>query len=312
MTEQSNPPSRVLSSPALGLVWFGASVSLAEILTGTFFAPLGLQQGVAAIIVGHVIGCVLFFLVALISARTGKSAMETVRISFGRFGSIIFSVANVIQLVGWTAIMVASGAAAAAFLVPIWGLAGWSVIIGALIIVWIAIGMKNMSRVQSIASLTLFVLTLVASFAVFGSTGADAGASGAESLSFGAAVELAVAMPLSWLPVAGDYLRAARNPRGGTVASTLAYFFGSCWMFVIGLGLSLFAGTDDLAAVLASSGLGLAGILVVVFSTVTTTFLDAGIGGRFGFRHLPAHQRQGVRRGCRSAGHAHGHRGAGG
>lgn len=50
-------------------------------------------------------------------------------------------------------------------------------------------------------------------------------------------------------------------------------------MFAIGLGLALFAGTDDLAAVLASAGLGVAGILVVVFSTVTTTFLDAESAG---------------------------------
>ena len=27
-----------------GLIWFGAGVSLAEILTGTYFAPLGFQK----------------------------------------------------------------------------------------------------------------------------------------------------------------------------------------------------------------------------------------------------------------------------
>jgi putative hydroxymethylpyrimidine transporter CytX len=268
----------MLSAPALGLVWFGASVSLAEILTGTFFAPLGFAQGTLAIIVGHVIGCVLFWLVSLIAARTGSSAMETVRISFGRLGSIIFSVANVIQLVGWTAIMVASGAAAAAFLVPMLGEGAWCLIIGALIIVWIALGMKNMSRVQSIASIALFALTLLASVVVFGGAGTEGGAV-SEPLSFGAAVELAVAMPLSWLPVAGDYTRAAKRPIAGTTASTIAYFFGSCWMFIIGLGMTILSGSDDIAGVLASAGLGIAGILVVVFSTVTTTFLDAESAG---------------------------------
>ena len=29
-----------------GLIWFGAGVSLAEILTGTYFAPLGFQKGI--------------------------------------------------------------------------------------------------------------------------------------------------------------------------------------------------------------------------------------------------------------------------
>ena len=38
-----------------GLIWFGAGVSLAEILTGTYFAPLGFQKGIWAIIIGHII-----------------------------------------------------------------------------------------------------------------------------------------------------------------------------------------------------------------------------------------------------------------
>ena len=30
-----------------GLIWFGAGVSIAEILTGTYLAPLGFQRGLA-------------------------------------------------------------------------------------------------------------------------------------------------------------------------------------------------------------------------------------------------------------------------
>lgn len=44
-----------------GLIWFGAAVSIAEILTGTYFAPLGFGRGFLAIVIGHVIGCDLFF-----------------------------------------------------------------------------------------------------------------------------------------------------------------------------------------------------------------------------------------------------------
>ena len=61
-----------------GLIWFGAAVSIAEILTGTYFAPLGFGRGLAAIIIGHIIGCALLFAAGLIGGRTGRSAMETV------------------------------------------------------------------------------------------------------------------------------------------------------------------------------------------------------------------------------------------
>lgn len=270
--------TRILSTSMLSLIWFGAAVSLAEILTGTFFAPLGLEQGLLAIVVGHLIGGTLFFLVAYASAATGKSAMEVVRRSFGRGGASLFAGANVVQLVGWTAIMIASGAAAAQLLVPALGFAGWAVVIGALIVLWIAIGVKSMSRVQAAAAVLLFALTLVASSVVFGAGSAPLPLAD-DSLSFGAAVELAAAMPLSWLPVVGDYTRSAKRPLPATVGTTLAYTLGSCWMFAIGLGCTLFAGSDDIAAVLGQTGLGVAGIIIVVFSTVTTTFLDAQSAG---------------------------------
>ena len=55
-----------------GLIWFGAGVSIAEILTGTYLAPLGMAKGVAAILLGHLIGCCMMFAAGLIGARTGK------------------------------------------------------------------------------------------------------------------------------------------------------------------------------------------------------------------------------------------------
>ena len=50
-----------------GLIWFGAGVSLAEILTGTAFAPLGMAKGFAAILLGHIIGCAMMLLAGLIA-----------------------------------------------------------------------------------------------------------------------------------------------------------------------------------------------------------------------------------------------------
>ncbi|MBS6560938.1 MAG: cytosine permease, partial [Clostridiales bacterium] len=95
------------------LIWFGAAVSIAEIITGTYFAPLGFQKGILAIIIGHIIGCTMLFLSGIIGAKTRKSAMETVKISFGQNGSLLFSTLNVLQLLGWTAIMIYDGSLAA-------------------------------------------------------------------------------------------------------------------------------------------------------------------------------------------------------
>ena len=55
-----------------GLIWFGAAVSIAEILTGTYFAPLGFSKGLFAILLGHLIGCTIHFLADLIVGLFGK------------------------------------------------------------------------------------------------------------------------------------------------------------------------------------------------------------------------------------------------
>ena len=55
-----------------GLIWFGAGVSIAEILTGTYLADLGFGKGLLAIIVGHIIGCTMLFLSGLIGGKVKK------------------------------------------------------------------------------------------------------------------------------------------------------------------------------------------------------------------------------------------------
>ncbi len=260
-----------------GLIWFGAGVSLAEILTGTAFAPLGFQKGIQAIIIGHIIGCTMLFLAGVIGGKTRRSAMETVKMSFGQNGGVFFSFLNVLQLVGWTAIMIYDGALAADGVLNT-GRWVWCLVIGALIIVWILVGITNLGKINTIAMAALFILTLVLCKVIFFS-GAAGNVDTSEAMSFGAAVELAVAMPLSWLPLISDYTREAEEPVKATAVSAVVYGIISCWMYVIGMGAAIYTGEYDIAQIMVKAGLGIAGLLIIVFSTVTTTFLDAYSAG---------------------------------
>ena len=259
------------------LIWFGAGVSIAEILTGTYFSSLGFGRGLAAILVGHVIGCVMLFLAGVIGGTSRKSAMETTKSSFGSKGGLLFAILNVLQLVGWTAIMIYDGALAAdgIFSAGRWV---WCLIIGLLIIVWILIGITNLGKLNTVAMVLLFLLTIVLCRVIFFSGNVITTVPD-DSLSFGAAVELAVAMPLSWLPLISDYTREAKEPVKATAVSTVVYGLVSCWMYIIGMGASLFTGESDIAQILLKAGLSIAGLLIIVFSTVTTTFLDAYSAG---------------------------------
>ena len=259
-----------------GLIWFGAAVSIAEITTGTYFAPLGFSKGLLAVFIGHIIGCSMLFLSGVIGGKMRRSAMESTKMSFGSKGALLFSVLNIIQLVGWTAIMIFDGAQAVNGIFDI-GSWVWCLIIGALIALWILIGVKNLGRVNTVAMAALFILTIILSFLIFGK-GSVLNISG-EGMSFGAAVELSVAMPLSWLPLISDYTREAERPVKATAASAITYGLVSCWMYIIGMGTAIFTSESDVAQIMLKAGLGIGGLLIVVFSTVTTTFLDAYSAG---------------------------------
>jgi len=261
-----------------GLIWFGAGVSLAEILTGTYFAPLGFGKAMAAILLGHFIGGIMMFAAGMIGAKERRSAMETVKMSFGEKGSLLFAILNVLQLIGWTSIMIYDGALAADGLLHT-GLWIWALVIGALIILWIVIGLTNLGKLNTIAMTALFILSLILFKVIFFGTAVAGPIVDDGSLTFGAAVELAVAMPLSWLPLISDYTREAEKPFAATLVSVLTYSVVSIFMYMIGMGAAIFTGEYDIAQIMVKTGLGVVGLLIIVFSTVTTTFLDAYSAG---------------------------------
>ena len=259
-----------------GLIWFGAGVSLAEIVTGTFVAPLGMKNGLISIVFGHVIGCILLFLAGLIGGREKKSSMESAGIAFGNKGNILFALLNVLQLVGWTGIMIYDGAVSAKGILDL-PIFIWAIIIGGLIVIWIIAGLKDLGKISVIVMAALFILTIILSVVIFRNP--DGAHSISDKITFGAAVELSVAMPLSWFPVISDYTKDAKNPFAATLTSSVVYGMVSMWMFVIGMGASIFARTGDISQIMLKSGLGAVGLIIIVTSTVTTTFLDAFSAG---------------------------------
>lgn len=270
-----------LSNFSQFLLWFGAAVSIAEILTGALIAPLGLKRGIIAIFIGHIIGGIIFYAAGFIGAKSKLSAIESTRISFGKYGSYLFSILNIMQLLGWTAVMIINGAKAfdvgTKYIMNFQNEILWCILIAILIAIWIIVGVSNLSKINIVAVGALFVFTMILGITVFGTGSGEYMAT--DMMTFGAAVELSAIMPLSWLPLISDYTRNLKNEKSGTLVSALGYFIGSTFMYIIGLGASLFAGTSDITEILLLAGLGFVALIIVLFSTVTTTFLDVYSAG---------------------------------
>ena len=268
-----------------GLIWFGAGVSMSEILTGTYFAPLGIKKGLFAILIGHIIGGILLFLAGYLGAKTRNNAMETVAVSFGRKGNLSFSVLNILQLAGWLAILNYDGALAANGIFSV-GAGVWCAVIGVLLLLWVLVGLKRLEKINMVAMTALFLMTLVLCFVIVtrGNFGTlfNGSSVNKDVLTFGAAIELSAAMPLSWIPVISDYTSNSTKPVKATVVSTIVYCLVSCWMYLIGMSAAIGMGTSDIAQISLRAGLGVVGLLIILFSTVTTNFLaahSAGVSG---------------------------------
>ena len=268
-----------------GLIWFGAGVSMSEILTGTYFAPLGIKTGLFAILIGHIIGGILLFLAGYLGAKTRNNAMETVAVSFGRKGNLPFSVLNILQLAGWLAILNYDGALAANGIFSV-GAGVWCAVIGVLLLLWVLVGLKRLEKINMVAMTALFLMTLVLCFVIVtrGNFGTlfNGSSVNKDVLTFGAAIELSAAMPLSWIPVISDYTSNSTKPVKATVVSTIVYCLVSCWMYLIGMSAAIGMGTPDIAQISLRAGLGVVGLLIILFSTVTTNFLaahSAGVSG---------------------------------
>lgn len=265
-------------------LWFGAAVSLSEILAGTLLAPLGLWPGVVAIVLGHAIGTTLLVLGGVIGTREGYTAIGSAEAAFGRLGKQFFALLNVIQLLGWTAVMLKTGAGTLNHLSRLFWHADmpavWVGLLGLGVMFWVAFGRAGTGRLNVLAVILLIVLTIAVFIQLLAHPGSGAvAAAGGSTLRFGAGLELVVVMPLSWLPLIADYNRRGHRVFGCALNSWLGYFVGSSWMYLIGLLMALHFGGMDLSALAGGVGTALLILVVIVLSTVTTTFMDAYSAG---------------------------------
>lgn len=263
----------------LFLLWMGAAISIAEIVTGTLIAPLGWKTGLLAILIGHIIGCFVFLLPAgYLSAQQNRTAIQTTKTVFGQQGVGLFSLLNALQLLGWTAVMIVNAQLAmnglSKVLFNYQSVIVMSVIVAALIVLWLLMDHHWLFKVNNVIVVLLAIGMILMLWTII-KEGRLQNSANLAPLSFGSAVELNVTMALSWLPLIGDYTQNTDHPFQTAMASVSGYFIASVAMFSLGMFTVILTGQSDFTTVLSHSNLGIIALLVIVFSTVTTTFMDA-------------------------------------
>ena len=262
------------------IIWFGVAISVSEIIAG-------IQIGSAApinsiwvpLILGHVIGGILLFAVGLIGARIRVNAMDSIKSTFGDYGSKFFAALNVMQLIAWVAVLNAQGASALMGLnFPI-SFPITCLILAVLIAIWVYIGLQRSSKATTVVMIVLTILLVILTVKLLGSGASQTLTVGSSQiLTFWNIFEISIAMPVSWLPVISDYTKDVESPVKTTALSALAYTIASLWMYFIGIEV-VGIGTTDISQAILMSGLGVQGVIILVLSTVTTNFLATNSAG---------------------------------
>ncbi|MBW2120980.1 MAG: putative hydroxymethylpyrimidine transporter CytX [Deltaproteobacteria bacterium] len=281
--EPVSESQRTLNGLDFFLLWAGAAVSLAEIWAGGILVPMGYAAGLVVILLGHVIGNTPLALGGLIGSRWGIPTMVSTRPAFGERGSYVAALLNIFQLIGWTAVMVWIGGQAAATFTkgsPIFTPRLWILLLGVVTTLWALVGHRFWKWLHRVAVTGLVILCIIMTYLVFREYGIqrllEHRATG--GLPFMLGLDYVIIMPISWLPLVCDYSRYAKNDGGSFWGTWLGYFFISSWMYLIGLAAALATGSDTPDAMvlelLVSFGLVIPAMVIVLFSTFTTTFLD--------------------------------------
>ena len=300
---------RVFGARDLFSLWFSLGIGLMVLQTGALLAPgLGLSGGLLATFLGTLVGVALLASVGVIGCDTGLSSMAALKLSLGSRGALLPALLNVLQLIGWGAfeIIVMRDAAsllgarafsdASVFSNPLL----WTLFFGVLATLLAVSGpltfVRKVLRKWGIWLLLAACLWLTWNLFSKADLGALWAQKGDGSLPLAVGFDIAIAMPLSWLPLIADYSRFGKRAKkvfGGTAAG---FFLGNVWLMSLGVAYTLaFAPSGEVNALLlalAGAGLGIPLLLILLdesenaFADIHSAAVSGGVLWRLKVEHL--------------------------
>jgi len=274
-------------------LWFSLGVGLLVMQMGAYLLP-GLSPGEAlvAIAIGSIVGSGLLGWVGKLGCDSGLASAGLMHAVYGRRFAGLPIVLNVLQVLGWGAFaLVIMRDAPVAIGRQSGGLTAgyWSVLAplmwGAVVLLLISGSMVRLvRRLISRIALPLVVLSLLWlswQFATLAQTQGLAplwGRGGDGSMSALSAIDLVIAMPVSWLPLVADYARHGRNGRSALHGTWLGYAVANIWCYGLGVLVALVLPSEDLVTALLLAQGGLIALSLIIVDEIDTTYGDVYSG----------------------------------
>jgi NCS1 family nucleobase:cation symporter-1 len=256
---------RALGLLDTGLLWGSLGLSLLVLVAGTFLVPaLSLPAALGAIVVGAIAGNAMLGFAGAIGADARVPAMVLMRAPLGRHGSYLATGLNVLQNVGWAIFeLIVIATAAAALSESAFGFSAtwlWTLVAAAATTALALLGPVGFVRRWVRRFAIWVVLASLVYLTWWALDGADLHAlwtkPGQGGLSFWQGVDLVVAMPASWLPLAADYTRFSRSRSRGLWGTGIGYLIPNIWLYSLGAVLLLSRGLGDATSLMTAIAAG--------------------------------------------------------
>ncbi len=264
------------SSLAVGLLVMQAGA----LLTSQEFLGLDIYSAIAVAIVGSIIGSLMLAAAGIIGSRHGVPTMVSLRPAFGKLGSYIPTILNIIQLIGWTTFeFIIMGEAATALTGNFLGEYTkyfWITVIAVWCYLLAALGPLAVVRewMEKFAIWLVYITTIYLSIQVFGSSKIWISTSKCDLSSLLLALDLVVAMPISWMPLISDYNRFSIKDREAFTGTFIGYTLANSWFYILGAALIILYPTETIVYSIALLILGTIALLVILVDETDNAFAD--------------------------------------
>jgi NCS1 family nucleobase:cation symporter-1 len=283
-------------------LWLSLGVGLLVMQVGSYLVPaLGPRQALLMIVIGSILGAGLLAWTARIGCETGLSSAGLMHATYGSSFARLPVILNIVQLLGWTTfelVIMRDGTVAIArqsgsLMSSVWPLLA-TFLWGGVLIALLTGSMVTLVRTfVRRFGLPLVIVSLVWLTWQFLGKAFEQGWTelwnrpGNGSMSTLSALDLVIAMPVSWLPLVADFSRHGRSGRDAFLGTWLGYAIANIWCYSLGvLVVMTTPGVDLVAALLLAQG-GLIALGLILIDEVDNAYGDLYSGSVAGHSLRP-------------------------
>ena len=277
-------------------LWFSLGVGLLVMQIGAYLVPaVGTRDAAMAVVLGSLLGSGLLAWTAKLGCDTGLTSAGLMHATYGSWFARLPVVLNIAQLIGWTTfelVVMRDGTAEIGKQSLGLSLSGTEGIVittllwGGVLTLLLAGSMTQLVRkIISRVGLPLVIASLLWLTWQFGgqvqAKGFEAfwARPGDGSMGMLSAMDLVIAMPVSWLPLVADYARHGRSGRSALSGTWVGYAIANMWCYALGvMVVSVAAPNASLVSALLLAQGGLIALSLILVDEIDNAYGDVYSG----------------------------------